>query len=71
MIHFLTLQRVGLSDFDQNDETAIIYFGTRDKYIVNVKEGKEKKKEEVTLMGLEKNLATISYNCSRLLNLII
>jgi hypothetical protein len=26
-----------LADFDQNDETAVIYFGTRDKDIVNVK----------------------------------
>jgi hypothetical protein len=40
MIHFLILQRVGLSDFDQNDETAVIYFGTRDKNIVNVKKKK-------------------------------
>ena len=42
MIHFLILQRVGLSDFDQNDEPAVIYFGTWDKDIVNVKEGEKK-----------------------------
>ena len=46
MIHFLILQRVGLSDFDQNDETAVIYFGTRDKNIVNVKEEEKKKKKK-------------------------